>query len=270
MIFLGQLKGLNVWVPKVSNAVHCTSVRGIKMFEPPEDYGNWNLPSRTRLPQTTKVPQLTQEVGIKYPKKSPLLHNMRGEELHHNELVLKQFGIIALGGGSLQHKHFEMLRQTCFTHLRKLKDKGFAIYRVDAPNKPVTRKGPGKKHGGGKANIAFYVTQLKAGRVILEVGGNLYWDQVYPWLSHAAEKLPFKAIAVDYHLYNKLNEEQDRLDRENENPYTMEWMIRNNIMDCQRQLSPYDKRSFGKFVYKDRTLNIKWNQILKQKYTHHF
>ena len=47
----------------------------------------------------------------------------------------------------------------------------------------------------------------------------------------------------------------------NENPYTVEWLIRNNIFDCHRYLSPRDKKWFGRFVYRDRELNKKWNLV---------
>ena len=48
--------------------------------------------------------------------------------------------------------------------------KTFAIYRVDAPYKPITSHGVGKKMGGGKGSIDHYGTPVKAGRIILEIG----------------------------------------------------------------------------------------------------
>ena len=48
--------------------------------------------------------------------------------------------------------------------------KTFAMYRVDAPYKPITSHGRGKKMGGGKGSIETYGTPIRAGRIILEVG----------------------------------------------------------------------------------------------------
>lgn len=47
----------------------------------------------------------------------------------------------------------------------------FAIWRIDAPWKPITKKGTGVRMGGGKGSIKHYTTPVKAGRIILELGG---------------------------------------------------------------------------------------------------
>lgn len=39
----------------------------------------------------------------------------------------------------------------------------FAIWRVDAPWQPITKKGQGQRMGGGKGAIDHYVTPVKAG-----------------------------------------------------------------------------------------------------------
>lgn len=54
----------------------------------------------------------------------------------------------------------------------------FAIWRVDAPWQPVTKKGQGQRMGGGKGPIDHYVTPVKAGRVIVEVGGHAEYQEV--------------------------------------------------------------------------------------------
>lgn len=47
--------------------------------------------------------------------------------------------------------------------------------------------------GGGKGAIDHYVTPIKAGRVIVEVGGKCEFEQVFPFLNEVAHILPFKA-----------------------------------------------------------------------------
>lgn len=54
----------------------------------------------------------------------------------------------------------------------------FAIWRVPAPWQPVTKKGQGQRMGGGKGAIDHYVTPIKAGRVILEMGGTCEFAEV--------------------------------------------------------------------------------------------
>ena len=54
---------------------------------------------------------------------------MMGEERVNNELILKQYGIIALAGGMLKHKHFEVMRLAIGRHCDSNKKKTFSIYR---------------------------------------------------------------------------------------------------------------------------------------------
>lgn len=89
-------------------------------------------------------------------------------------LILNYFQ--ALGGGRLRFEHFEMARLTIARHLDQ--KKMFAIWRVDPPWQPVTKKGQGQRMGGGKGAIDHYVTPIKAGRIILEVGGKCEYAEV--------------------------------------------------------------------------------------------
>lgn len=54
---------------------------------------------------------------------------MMGEERVNNELILKQYGIIALAGGMLKHKHFEVMRLAIGRHCDSNKKKTFSFYR---------------------------------------------------------------------------------------------------------------------------------------------
>jgi hypothetical protein len=64
----------------------------------------------------------------------------------------------------------------------------------------------------------IFRTPIKAGRVICEVGGKVYWEEVNPWLKRFAANLPFEAIAVNTEILQKLNEEEERLKEANTNP----------------------------------------------------
>ena len=144
--------------------------------------------------------------------------------------------------------------------------KSFGIWRVDPPFKPVTVHGMGRKLGGGKGSISHYVTPVKAGRVIVEVGGKVLWEEIRPVLNFIAAKMPFDAMAVSKDMMERLDAEEQRLEETNENPYTFEWLVRNNIFDCHTYTSPRDRLWFGKFIYRDRTFNKKWNSVLRKKY----
>lgn len=240
-------------------------IRDTRVGKPTLPFTNVNQPEKHRLPVVPRVPPFWTSAPVKQPRGTKELYRMMGEELHHNKLQLKQFGIVAIHGGCLEYRHFEAMRQTIGRKLEA--KKSFAIYRVPPPYKPVTRIGQGKRLGGGKGSIDHYMTPIKAGRVILEVGGKVSWEEVKPWLSNVAKMLPFEAIAVNDDILTKLDAEEKRLlHTENKNPITFEWLVRNNIRDCLRFVSPYDQKWFGKFVYKDRTLNKKWNIVRRSKY----
>ena len=96
--------------------------------------------------------------------------------------------------------------------------------------------------------------------MMLQVGGKAEWAEVRPWLSVMARKLPFHAMAVNKEQLDRLRAEEKRLEETNTNPISFEWLIRNNIMNCQTKTSEYDKRWFGKFTYKDRQNNKKFQQ----------
>ena len=122
----------------------------------------------------------------------------------------------------------------------------------------------------------------------MEVGGQVYWEEVQPWLKNICKMFAFEAIPVSQNILDKLNAEETRLGKQkyaifwlqemkficsfsptveaNENPYSFEWMVRNNMFDCQTYLSPYDKKWFGKFVYKDRSNNKKWHNVRQTAY----
>ena len=132
---------------------------------------------------------------------------------------------------------------------RKMDQKNmFAIWRVDPPWQPLTRKGQGKRMGGGKGSIDHYVTPVKAGRVILEVGGKCEFTETLHFLREVAEKLPFKAKAVSYEMMEAEKVENEQLAKANLNPYTAEYLIKNNIGGCHQWISPYDKKWFFKYV----------------------
>lgn len=97
----------------------------------------------------------------------------------------------ALGGGYLHWGHMEMIRLTIN---RKMDSRTtFALWRVSAPCKPITRKGLGQRMGGGKGAIDHYVIPIRYGRLIVEVGGKVELGEIEHILVEVAKKLPFPA-----------------------------------------------------------------------------
>ena len=263
-----QTKFLNGLLPMTPSHVTpkilgSTQIREIKIWKPETPPENITQPEKFRLPVVPTVPTEWSIATVKTPKGTHEQWRYYGEEKTHTQLILGQYGIVALSAGKMERKHFEMIRNKTNKYLEERSS--FAIFRIDAPYKPRTSK-QGKRMGGGKGNIKSYVTPVKAGRIIIEVGGKVTWEETRPWLSRLAACLPMDCIAVSAEQLKRVEDEEQRLAECNTNPYTLEWMIRNNISDCQRMLSPYDIKWFGRFTYRDRHNNKMWNEVLQSKY----
>ncbi|CAG9585600.1 unnamed protein product [Danaus chrysippus] len=216
---------------------------GIKYFPPPKNYDDIVIPERPRLRVFDKVPLYPP--NLKPPKMQKRLRYMRGPETVHNTLQLKQYGVVATGGGRLRHEHFEMIRLQV---ARKLDMKRmFAIWRVDPPWQPVTKKGQGQRMGGGKGAIDHYVTPIKADRIIFEIGGKCEYAEVHDMLRIIAERLPFKAEPISQELLEKKAASEKWCEENNTNKFTLKYIIQNNMGGCHRFISKYDHKWYGKY-----------------------
>ncbi|CAH0555854.1 unnamed protein product [Brassicogethes aeneus] len=233
-------KLLNLRVPVVSLVQKC----GLKHYQAPPKYDHVEFPEKPKLKYIDKVPQLP--AAIKPPKMQKNLKLMRGPEPVHNFLLHKQYGIMALCGGRIKWGHFEMMRLTVG---RKMDlNRMFAVWRIDSPWQPITKKGQGQRMGGGKGAIDHYVTPVKAGRIILEIGGKCEFAEVKKFLDDISNKLPFRATAVSQQMLDEMNAREQWQEENNQNPYTMKYVIQNNMGGCRKWLKPIDLKYFGKYT----------------------
>ncbi|KAL1506124.1 hypothetical protein ABEB36_005548 [Hypothenemus hampei] len=226
-----------------SRAISLVQFCGMKNFKAPPTY-DIEIPENAKLKFIDKIPTLP--TNIKPPKMQKRLRYIRGPEDVHNFLMYKQYGIMALGGGRLKHGHFEMIRMTL--HRKIDLSRMFAVWRVDAPWQPVTKRGQGTRLGGGKGPIDHYVTPVKAGRIVVELAGKCEFKEVEEFLTDIANKLPFKAMAVSQEMLTKMKDQEKWEEENNQNSFTMKYLIQNNMGGCQRWLSPNDFKYFCKYV----------------------
>ncbi|XP_075073075.1 large ribosomal subunit protein uL16m [Mixophyes fleayi] len=222
---------------------------GLRTYEPLPDFSRVSMKERPKLRFLNKVPDLVKVV--KAPKN---LNDIRGPAKEGRDFHEGEYGILALGGGYLHWGHFEMMRLTLN---RKFDSRTtFSNWLIEAPNKPITRKGLGQRMGGGKGAVDHYVTPIKADQLILEVGGRCEFAEVLPMLTQVAKKLPFPAIAVSRETLRQSREELEERIKNNQNPWTFERIISRNMMGCRKYLSPYDLhykgRYWGKLCLKNR------------------
>ncbi|CAH8450322.1 unnamed protein product [Schistosoma turkestanicum] len=193
-------------------------------------------PDRRRLPAVSRQPQLP--ASSKPPKYTRQKIDWRGPETIFNKLIYRQYGIQAMEGGELEFGHFEMMRIAINKHIEE--KRMFAVWGVEAPWKPVTRRSQGKRKGGGKANIHHYSTPVKAERIIVELGGYLNWREAYRILVRAADKLPFRARFISQELLDTESQIEAYIKEKNVNPFSEPgYALAHNYAGCRSFISPY-------------------------------
>lgn len=86
------------------------------------------------------------------------------------------------------------------------------------------------------------------GRVIVEMGGRCEFKEVKGFLTDIANKLPFKAMVVSQQILEEMKQKEKWEEENNQNAYTMKYLIQNNMGGCHRWLSPWDLKYFCKHV----------------------
>ncbi|KAG5833429.1 39S ribosomal protein L16, mitochondrial [Anguilla anguilla] len=213
---------------------------GLKTYPLPPDYSDVVLPERPKLKFMNKVPNLK-----KIKKEMKCLRDIRGPAQKGTTFTTGQYGIVALGGGYLHWGHMEMMRLTINRQVDPRTT--FALWRVSGPYKPITRRGLGKRMGGGKGGIDHYVTPVRYGRLILEVGGCCELGEVEPFLSEVAKKLPFPAKVVSRESLAAMQQEEAEREQNNQNPWTFKRVVTSNMLGIRKVLSPFDLHNHGRF-----------------------
>lgn len=63
-----------------------------------------------------------------------------------------------------------------------------------------------------------------------------------------AERLPFKAEPVSQEIMERKAAQEKWKEENNQNEYTMKYIIQNNMGGCHKMLSPFDHRWYGKYL----------------------
>ncbi|KAM8877037.1 large ribosomal subunit protein uL16m [Synchiropus picturatus] len=218
-----------------------TLTAGLKTYEVPPDFSNVVLPDKPKLKFLNKVPNLK-----KAKKEMKRLRDIQGPAKAANSFSTGEFAIMALGGGYLHWGHMEMMRLT----INRKMDASttFAKWRINAPYKPVTRKGLGQRMGGGKGAIDHYVTPVRCGRFILEVGGKVELGEVEGILTQIAKKLPFPAKVVTRESLAEMQKKQEEMENSNQNPWTFKDIVQGNMMGIRKYTSPFDLANHGRYT----------------------
>lgn len=114
-----------------------------------------------------------------------------GIALRGGTLAFGEFGLRAEEAGNLSSKQIEAARRA-MTHFIK---RGGRVWIRIFPDRPMTKKPPETRMGGGKGDVFEYVAEVKLGRVLFEMGGVIE-EVAREALRLASHKLPLKSSFV--------------------------------------------------------------------------
>lgn len=120
--------------------------------------------------------------------------HMRGLALRGAELLYGEFGLQALEPGWITARQIEAARRAL---VRNMKRRGKVWIRI-FPDKPYTQKPPETRMGKGKGNVEYWVSVVRPGRIMFELGG-LPADMAIEALHQASYKLAIKTKVVARH-----------------------------------------------------------------------
>lgn len=121
------------------------------------------------------------------------VHRGRMKGLSHrgNVVSFGQFGIMALEPGWITSRQIEAARVAMTRHVKR----GGKVWIRIFPDKPISKKPAETRMGKGKGSPEFWVSVVKPGRVMFELGG-VDEKLAREALRRAEQKLPIKTKIV--------------------------------------------------------------------------
>jgi large subunit ribosomal protein L16 len=116
---------------------------------------------------------------------------MRGKAYRGSSLVFGEYGIKALEPVFITARQIESARVAMTIKVRK----GGNIWIRVFPDYPYTKKPLETRMGKGKGNVEYWVSRVKPGKILFEIGG-VSKELAYEALRSAGFKLPIKVKIV--------------------------------------------------------------------------
>ena len=116
---------------------------------------------------------------------------MPGLATSGNQVSFGEYGLKALDRTWLTAAQIEAARKAITHYTKRAAKMWIRVF----PDQPITEKAQGATLGSGKGEIKKYVTTVKPGRVIFELGG-ISAEIAKEALRRAGHKLPFKFVII--------------------------------------------------------------------------
>ena len=119
---------------------------------------------------------------------------MKGNASRGTSLAFGDYGILTTQQGWITSRQIEAARRSITNYTKR----GGRIWIRIFPDKPISKKPPEVRMGGGKGDIAEYVAPVRPGRMLFEMAG-VTPEIAKEALRLAAHKLPVKTQFVAKH-----------------------------------------------------------------------
>lgn len=116
---------------------------------------------------------------------------MKGVSTRGSEVEFGDYGLKSLGRGWISSRQIESARKSIVHYTKK----GGRVWIRIFPDHPITKKPPETRMGSGKGDFFQFVTVVKPGRIMFEIGG-VTKEIAKQALSQAGFKLPVKTRIV--------------------------------------------------------------------------
>jgi len=141
---------------------------------------------------------MLQPKRVKYRKVQKAKGNMSGNSMRGNQLSNGMFGIKSIDQNLLTSRQIEAARIAATRYMKREGQLWIKIF----PDKPITAKPLEVRMGKGKGAPSHFVSVIKPGRILFEIGG-VPMDIAKEALRLAAQKLPVRTkfvIARDFDI----------------------------------------------------------------------
>ncbi len=115
----------------------------------------------------------------------------KGNATRGTKLSFGEFGILTTTTGWISSRQIESARRA-ITHYTA---RGGRLWIMIFPDKPISKKPPEVRMGGGKGDTAEFVAPVKPGRIMFEMSG-VSREMAVEALRRASHKLPVKTRII--------------------------------------------------------------------------
>ena len=117
---------------------------------------------------------------------------MKGDAQRGIKIAFGEYGIMALESGWVTSRQIEAARRAITHHTQR----GGRVWIRIFPDKPISKKPPEVRMGGGKGDVSEFVAPVRRGRMLFKMAG-VTKELAHQALERASHKLGIKTLLIE-------------------------------------------------------------------------